>query len=93
MPDLTSDEYERLTEHVVRSITTGGPLTTLRLARDVVVSGKGSSNQIDVTVLTHSWPLRCRLESTAGITGPPASSPHPTTYKNVSLPLKFEEPA
>ncbi len=37
-------------------------------------------------MLTHSWPLRCRLESTASIEGPRASSPHPTTYKIVSFP-------
>ena len=43
-------------------------------------------------MLTHSWPLRCRLESTASIEGPRASAPHPTTYKIVSFPLKFEEP-
>ena len=34
----------------------------------------------------------CRLESTASTEGPRASARHPTTYKIVSFPLKFEEP-
>jgi len=45
------------------------------------------------SVLSHSWPLCCRLESTASVEGPRASprdaQPH---YNIVSFPLKFEKP-
>jgi hypothetical protein len=38
------------------------------------------------TVLTHSWPLRCRLESTVSIEGPRAISPQPPRSQNRVLP-------
>lgn len=38
----------------------------------------GQSKQDRRTVRTHSWPLRCRLQSTASIEGPRAIQPQPT---------------
>ena len=46
--ELTSREYELLTQHLMRLIAARSPLMTTRLEHDVSLTGRSAANQIDV---------------------------------------------
>ena len=51
--ELTSREYELLTQHLMRLIAARSPLMTTRLEHDVSLTGRSAANQIDAVSYTH----------------------------------------